>query len=280
MSIGDHINFFLIGLFLCCVTNSAANPIESKKNDTADIKIASIPKDSQISTNPVLHSDTAAKIRGLIKSSREANLSTIFMAKITQIAFKEGEQFKKGEKLIQFDCNRQIAQLKAAEAEVLSKRMVFENNEGLSKFDAVGLLELEVSKVQLEKSLAELNIIKAGNQQCQFRAPWNGRVAEVKANAHEVVEPGREIMRIIADETLEIEMIVPSNWLQWIKTEIVIPIIIDETGKKYLAEISRIGAHVDPVSQTIRIFAHFKDDTKDVLAGMSGTVYFILPVEH
>lgn len=280
MSIGNRKSFFLIGLFLCLTMDCIANPIELKKTDAANIKIASIAQDPQTKADRVFHPDAAAKIRGLIKSSREANLSTIFMAKITQIVFKEGEQFKAGEKLIQFDCSRQYAQLKAAEAEALSKRMVFENNEDLSRFDAVGSLELEVSKVQLEKALAELNIIKAGNQQCQFRAPWNGRVAEIKANAHEIVEPGREIMKIIDDETLEIEMIVPSNWLQWIKPGIVSPIIIDETGKKYLAEISRIGAHVDPVSQTIRVFAHFRGDMKDVLAGMSGTAYFILPTEH
>lgn len=280
MSVGNRTNFFLVGLFFCCITNSVANSIESKKTDTADLKIASIATDSQTTPDRVFHPDGAAKIRGLIKASREANLSAIFMAKITQIAFKEGEQFKEGEKLIQFDCNRQFAQLKAAEAEVLSKRIVFENNEDLSQFEAVGSLELEVSKVQLEKALAELNIVKAGNQQCQFKAPWNGRVAELKANAHEVVEPGREIMKIIDDETLEIEMIVPSNWLRWIKPGLVSPIIIDETGKKYLAEISRIGAHVDPVSQTIRIFAHLKGETKDVLAGMSGTAYFITPAEH
>lgn len=280
MRIASYTPSALAILFLCCISasNSYADAVGVSQTKTTTLKVANIDKDL-VATERTFQADASAKIRGLIKSSREAVLSTLIIAKIAHIALKEGEQFKEGDKLIQFDCNRQIAQLKAAEAEVLSKRIVFENNEDLSQFEAVGSLELEVSKVQLEKALAELNIVKAGNQQCQFKAPWNGRVAEIKANAHEIVEPGREIMKIIDDETLEIEMIVPSNWLQWLKTGIIIPITIDETGKNYLAQVVRIGANVDPVSQTIRIFANFKGETKDILAGMSGTAFFILPTQ-
>ena len=156
--------------------------------------------------------------------------------------------------------------------------MVSENNESLSTFNAVGSLELEVSKVQLDKAMAELEAIKIGNYFiCSFRAPWNGRVTEIKANAHEVIEPGRELMKILDDKSLEVEMIVPSGWLKWIRPGIDISMVIDETGKNYDLEISRIGARVDPVSQTIRIFSSFKSDAADVLAGMSGAVIINLP---
>ena len=155
--------------------------------------------------------------------------------------------------------------------------MIFNNNQDLLHFNAVGSLELEVSKAQYDKALAEQNVIKVRNQECVIKAPWNGRVAEVKAYAHEVIEPGREIMKILDDDSLEIEMIVPSNWLRWLQPGINYPITVDETGKKYEIEIARIGARVDPVSQTVRVFASFKDDTSDVLAGMSGSVVFDLP---
>ena len=78
----------------------------------------------------------------------------------------------------------------------------------------------------------------------------------------------------------EIEMIVPSNWLRWLKLGINSLMAIDETGENHHIEISRIGASVDPVSQTVRIFAHFIDGTPNILAGMSGTVLFNLPDEH
>nr|MCH9639969.1 HlyD family efflux transporter periplasmic adaptor subunit [Betaproteobacteria bacterium] len=179
--------------------------------------------------------------------------------------------------LIQFDCDRQKAELRAAEAEAKTRKLMFKNNKDLSEFNAVGSLELEVSKAQFDKALAELSVIKVRHQKCEIKAPWNGRVTEVNAHVHEVIEPGREIMKILDDDSLEIEMIVPSNWLRWLEPGINCPIAVDETGRNYEIRISRVGARVDPVSQTVRVFASFKDEVDEVLAGMSGTVIFDLP---
>ena len=53
-----------------------------------------------------------------------------------------------------------------------------------------------------------------------------------------------------------------------------VQIFIDETQEVYLAEVVEIGARVDPVSQTIRVFGQFKEQPKQVLAGMSGSARF------
>lgn len=272
MRVSSYIGFIFVFSVSFNITNSYAESIEPK----AASVLNSIEK--QTKEKPTSPSTATTKIRGLVKPLREAVLSTDVIAKITHINVKEGDRFKQGEKLVQFECSRQRAQLKAAEAEVLAKKMISENNESLSTFNAVGSLELEVSKAQLDKAMAELEAIKIGNYFiCSFRAPWNGRVTEIKANAHEVIEPGREIMKILDDKSLEVEMIVPSGWLKWIRPGIDISMAIDETGKNYDLEISRIGARVDPVSQTIRIFSSFKSDAADVLAGMSGAVIVNLP---
>ena len=84
-------------------------------------------------------------------------------------------------------------------------------------------------------------------------------------------------MKILDDDSLEVEMIVPSNWLRWLEPGINSPIVVDETGRSYDIRITRVGARVDPVSQTVRLYANFKEETLDILAGMSGTVTFDLP---
>ncbi len=272
MRVSSYIRFIFVFYVSYHITNAYAESTEPK----AASVLNSIEK--QAKEKSTSSSTATTTIRGLVKPLREAVLSTDVIAKITHINVKEGDRFKQGEKLVQFECSRQRAQLKAAEAEVLAKKMISENNVSLSTFNAVGSLELDVSKAQLDKATAELEAIKIGNYFiCSFRAPWNGRVTEIKANAHEVIEPGREIMKILDDTSLEVEMIVPSGWLKWIRPGIDISMAIDETGKNYNLGISRVGARVDPVSQTIRIFSSFKSDATDVLAGMSGAVIINLP---
>lgn len=256
--------------------------IITEKVDTSDgIEFA---KSNLSVAFPSLHENESGaatiEVRGLVKPIREAALSTNRFAKISEIHFKEGEHFKQGEKLVRFDCLQQRAEERAVEADVSAREAVYKNNQDLSQYNAVGSLELELSKTQYEKSLADLNVLKIRNYECAIKAPWNGRITEVKANKLEVVEPGREIMRIIDDSSLEIEMIVPSKWLTWLQPGMAHTIVIDETGKSYESAIVRIGARVDPVSQTLRIFASFKNGASDVLAGMSGKVIFDVPNQN
>lgn len=271
----------LVSLFLGCTVTLAADDLMLKKAQVLGRKVSvnTAPNDRSVrdKLSPVSPKSGTTEIRALIKPLRESVLSTDFTARIAAIHAKNGDHFKQGSKLIEFDCKRQIAELKVAVAEAKAREMVFKNNQDLSQFNAVGSLELEVSKAQFDKALAELNISKARNHECTIKAPWSGRVAEINAHAHETIEPGREIMKIIDDTSLEIEMIVPSNWLRWLKPGITSPISVDETGRKYEIRVSRIGARVDPVSQTVRIFASFQDTTHDVLAGMSGAVLFTVP---
>ena len=66
--------------------------------------------DSEIQDGTIQPISTA-EIRGLIKPLRETVLSTDVTAKVSHISVKDGDHFKQGERLIQFDCDRQKAEL-------------------------------------------------------------------------------------------------------------------------------------------------------------------------
>ena len=111
--------------------------------------------------------------------------------------------------------------------------------------------------------------------QCKIKAPYDGRVIELAVNEHERVPADKEILSILNDKNLEIELIVPSNWLNWLTVGEAFAFQVDETGKTLDAKVSKIGAVVDPVSQTIKLTGKFDDQRLiDVLSGMSGTALF------
>jgi hypothetical protein len=82
-------------------------------------------------------------------------------------------------------------------------------------------------------------------------------------------------MSILNDKTFEIELILPSTSLRWVTKKSPFKFFIDETQELYLAEVVEIGARVDPVSQTIRVFGKFKEQPKQILSGMSGSARFL-----
>ncbi|PWF47962.1 HlyD family efflux transporter periplasmic adaptor subunit, partial [Massilia glaciei] len=102
--------------------------------------------------------------------------------------------------------------------------------------------------------------------------------AERKIREQQYAQPGQAIMEILDDSVLEIEFLVPSKWLVWLKPGHRFSILIDETGKTYPAKLQRIGARVDPVSQSIKLVAAIDGRFPELLTGMSGRVQIAPPV--
>jgi hypothetical protein len=70
---------------------------------------------------------------------------------------------------------------------------------------------------------------------------------------------------------------VPSRWLAWLKPGHQFRVRIDETTDTYPAKITRLGARVDPVSQSIKIAAVIDGRFPQLIAGMSGRVELAPP---
>jgi len=102
-------------------------------------------------------------------------------------------------------------------------------------------------------------------------------VSEQKVREQQYVQPGQVIMDIIDDSVLEIEFLVPSKWLAWIKPGYKFQVGIDETRKSYPAKVQRIGARIDPVSQSIKLVATIDGRFPELIAGMSGRVSLTAP---
>ena len=61
-------------------------------------------------------------------------------------------------------------------------------------------------------------------------------------------------------------------WLAWLKAGGPLQVQIDETQKTYPARFTRIGARVDPVSQSVKVAAAIDGRFPELIAGMSGRV--------
>jgi multidrug resistance efflux pump len=124
---------------------------------------------------------------------------------------------------------------------------------------------------------AELNFNNATLAKCSMIAPFGGRIAEQKAREGQFLQPGQAVLDILDDSSLELEFIIPSRWLAWLKPGHKFQVRIDETQKAYPARIQRIGARIDPVSQSIKAIAVIDGQFADLVAGMSGKVELAPP---
>lgn len=219
--------------------------------------------------------DEDVPVRGVVRALDQASLSTDLQARVATIGFREGENFKKGELLIAFDCERYRAEAQSAEAVARETRLTLDSNQQLEKFRAVGKHDVEISRARVDKAEAEARSLTARLQFCEVYAPYDGRVTELMINRFEQPQSGKPFLVIVGQSRLELEIIVPSHWLSWLKPGATMSFQIDETKRSYDAQVVRIGAAVDPVSQMVKIYATFNATPEDVLPGMSGGAHFL-----
>lgn len=212
------------------------------------------------------------EVRAQLVPLRHTIIGAGMDGRISSLAVAEGDRFSAGQPLVRFDCSTQLAELRKAEVEVRTAVKSQNAKEKLYKLNAIGELELELASAAVERAEAQQAAIQTLLSKCRIDAPYAGRVAEQRVREEQFVRVGEPLLDILDDSDLELQFIVPSEWLVWLKSGRSLRVAIDETGRSYPAKVSRIGPRIDPVSQTAKISALIMGAHPDLLAGMSGVL--------
>lgn len=234
-------------------------------------------KAPSVSVPPAKPSLEQREIRAQLSPRQYTTLAAEIAAKVAHISVQEGNTFSAGQALVLLDCAIQQAQLEKARAALSGAEKTFSSNTRLAELNSVGKVELEVSEAEATKARAEVKLMTVGLSKCSIFAPFSGRVSEQKVREQQFVQPGQPLLEIIDDSVLELEFIMPSKWLAWVKPGRNFVVKIDETAKSYPAKVLRVGAKVDPVSQSVKIAAAIKGRFPELIAGMSGQVSITPP---
>lgn len=214
------------------------------------------------------------RIRTQLISPDAVVISSELGGKIAELKLREGDAFKRGDKLVGLDCSLYEAQFKKAQASSDSARKLQQVTARMASLNATGELELEQSAAKAREAEAELNYMKTSVSKCQLTAPFDGRVARRMVAPHQFVAAGTPLLDIQSSSGLELQLIVPSHWLSWLKVGSNFSVALEENAKTYPAQITRLGARIDPVSQTISLTARILKDNQELLPGMSGWADF------
>ena len=215
---------------------------------------------------------TAAEIRAQLTARNYTTLSSETSARIDRIATRVGEHFKKGDPLIVFDCATQRAQVARAKAVETQAEKTAAINQRLANLKSIGQLELDVSRAEVEKDKADLDIANAAASKCEIFAPFSGVTVEQKAQQFQYATPGQPLLEILDDRSLEVELIALKAGASsaGLRPGYAFQLHIEETDKTYPAVITRVGGRVDPVSQTVKVFGEITGPAPELMAGMSG----------
>lgn len=214
--------------------------------------------------------DTPNELRVQLSPIRQTVLSSEIAGRLTDLAVKEGDHFDQGQRLAAFDCSVQQAQLARSEAAQQGTQKKLDVAKRLDALESISQAEVAQAQADMAVARAESGVTRAVLQRCVINAPFAGRVAQRKAERWQHVAEGTELLAIYDDSAYQLELIVPSAWLAWLRPGQAFDVQLDETGQRYPAKVERLGAAIDPLSQSLKVFARITGDTAQLMPGMSG----------
>jgi len=216
-------------------------------------------------------------VRVHLAAVRKPVIAAELAGRVTALDFRAGQTFRAGAVLLAFDCAmheareaRAVAQRDRAQRQLASLRQ-------LDRSGATSRLEVHVAMAEMAAAEADLRATQITVQRCQIRAPFAGRVVEQRVQPGEYVTEGQPVLEIIDDSELEFESIVPSHMLTWLREGTVFTAELHEVSGLVRARITRIAPLIDPVSQTVKVYARAEPGSSPLMAGMSGIARFEPP---
>jgi RND family efflux transporter MFP subunit len=210
------------------------------------------------------------EIRAQLTAVDTAVISAELAGKIELLPFKDGERFKAGDVLAALDCAVHRARLAKAEAALDRTTKKLRTSQRLGEMKSVGALEVDLAAAEQAEAAAEVRFGRATVERCTIKTPYDGRVVASPAKRFQYIGEGQPLIEIVGEGAFEIELLLPSRWLSFVKPGYRFDVEIDETGKAYPVEVTRISGRVDPVSQSVRVYAAPTAKFPELLPGMSG----------
>ena len=218
-----------------------------------------------------------ATIRGQVRSSRHAVLAAGMAGELQDMPVDAGREVRQGDVVAVFDCAAEQADREITQAKLQAARAKLSVNQRLAQARNVSVLDVDLSRSEVAMSTAELRRIDANLRHCTVHAPFPAVVVDRRVQAHEYVALGTPLLELVDVSSLEIEMVVASQWIARLKPGTPFSLRVDETGQVARAQVDRMVAVIDPVSQTLRVIGRLDGTASGLRPGMSGEVMFDPP---
>ncbi len=220
---------------------------------------------------------------GTIRSREEITVvSRLLTARVTEVRFRSGEHFRKGDVLIRLEdrdlkakVDAAAENLKGAKSRLSFAQAEYARNAKLIENRAVAARSYEQAVSNLNAAKAEVAMMK--NQlidaQTSFdyatiRAPFNGIVLKRDCEPGDLATPLNPLMKLFNPSKLELRVPVRENLVRKIRIGNVLQVRVESVGKSYRATVREIVPSVDTGSRTFLVNAMLDGDTTGLIPGM------------
>jgi membrane fusion protein (multidrug efflux system) len=210
---------------------------------------------------------------GTARANEAVDITAKVSNRVTAIAFREGQQVRAGDVLVEFDSEQARANLAEAEAALRDSRSQFNRSREL--FATKALSEAQLDQLQATLSMNEARVAGARSQlnDTIIRAPFSGRVGLRHVSIGSFVSPTTVITTLDDTSVIKLDFSVPEVFLADVREGLEI------TGRTtaysdevFRGKVTSIDSRLDPVSRAVTVRARIDNRDGRLKPGMLMTV--------
>ncbi|HVF16825.1 MAG TPA: efflux RND transporter periplasmic adaptor subunit [Steroidobacteraceae bacterium] len=213
---------------------------------------------------------------GTARANEAVDITAKLSNRVTAIRFREGQQVKAGEVLVEFDSEQARATLAEAEAALSDSQSQFKRSREL--FETKALSEAQLDQLQAALSGNQARVAGARSQlnDTIIRAPFAGRVGLRNISVGSYVTPGTVITTLDDTSVIKLDFSVPEVFLSTLQEGLVISARTSAYPEEdFNGKVSSIDSRLDPVSRAIIVRARIDNKDGRLKPGMFMTVKLI-----
>lgn len=216
------------------------------------------------------------RTKGQLIPDEEVDLSFESSGKVTGIFFKEGTFVKAGTLLAKVNDQTLQAELKKLEAQVPLARERVSRQRTLLEKDAVSQETFQAVSTDLEKLMADIELVKARLRMTELRAPFDGIIGLRMVSEGAYASTGTVVAHLTKISPMKVEFSVNEKQANDVRPGTMIQFTVENDPRKYRARVYALESKLDEKTLSLKARALYDNPGGILRPGRSASIEIIL----
>src|SRR6266571_5914184 len=218
---------------------------------------------------------------GSVSAVEGAVVATELGGVVSEIAFENGGEARKGDVLMKLDTSSEDAQLRTAEADLQLARADLERARDLAARKVISKAEIDAAESKFKQKEGAADNLRAMITKKQVRAPFDGQLGIRQVNVGQMINAGQQVVALTALDPVYVDFALPQQELAKLSAGFEVRVHTDAVpGREFKGKLTAINSMVDTVTRNVTLQATLDNPDHALRPGMFAKVEVMLPEKH
>ena len=206
---------------------------------------------------------------GNARANESVDISSKTSNIVTSIKFRDGENVKRGQVLVQLDDAQARAEVSATQAALTESESLYNRSRELLNTQALSKSSFDQIEATLKANRARLGAAQARLEDTVIRAPFSGRVGLRRVSVGTLISPGDVITTLDDTSVIKLDFSVPENFLASLREGLSIRASAPAfPGRTFAGTVAGIDSRVDMNTRSVIVRALLANEDGILKPGM------------